>query len=217
MRMPSKWCFGFLLAAMLCIPARAQNTSSQDNSTPLLAPTQTPETKRQQVARTDADIREGILLDRVEMLEKRIEELEARNASAATPQAVATTVPAASLTSAQSAAPAAQTPAAANEPAPASPTWSVGPIDFSGLVDGYYSFNANHPADMGSCDFPAACGNQLYNFDVQPNQFSLNMAKLSLSHSPDPVGFQVDFGFGRAFDIVHGAEPNNGTGHLSQH
>ena len=211
MRMPSKWCFGFLLAAMLCIPARAQNTSSQDNSTPLLAPTQTPETKRQQVARTDADIREGILLDRVEMLEKRIEELEARNASAATPQAVATTVPAASsLTSAQSAAPAAQTPAAANEPAPASPTWSVGPIDFSGLVDGYYSFNANHPADMGSCNFPAACGNQLYNFDVQPNQFSLNMAKLSLSHSPDPVGFQVDFGFGRAFDIVHGAEPNNG-------
>ena len=196
---------------MLCIPARAQNTSSQDNSTPLPAPTQTPETKRQQVARTDADIREGILLDRVEMLEKRIEELEAHNASAATPQAVATTVPAAaSLTSAQSAAPAAQTPAAANEPAPASPTWSVGPIDFSGLVDGYYSFNANHPADMGSCNFPAACGNQLYNFDVQPNQFSLNMAKLSLSHSPDPVGFQVDFGFGRAFDIVHGAEPNNG-------
>src|ERR1700736_1280335 len=101
-----------------------------------------------------------------------------------------------------------QAPAPAPPPAP--PTWSVGPIDFSGLVDGYYSFNANHPADMGSCNFPAACSNQLYNFDVQPNQFSLNMAKLSLSHSPDPVGFQVDFGFGRTFDIIHAAEPANG-------
>jgi len=59
------------------------------------------------------------------------------------------------------------------------------PIDFSGLVDGYYSFNANHPASQL---------NQLYNFDVKANQFSLNMAKLSMSHTADPVGFQVDLG-----------------------
>ena len=57
--------------------------------------------------------------------------------------------------------------------------------------------NVNHPAD----------GNQLYNFDVKANQFSLNMAKLSMSHTADPVGFQVDFGFGRAFDIIHASEP----------
>src|SRR6266403_3497189 len=81
------------------------------------------------------------------------------------------------------------TPPAQEPPAaPAPPTWSVGPIDFSGLVDGYYSFNSNHPASRL---------NQLYNFDDKTNQFSLNMAKVSLSHSPDPVGFQVDLGFGR--------------------
>src|SRR5260370_803309 len=83
----------------------------------------------------------------------------------------------------------------AQEPAaPAPPTWSVGPIDFSGLVDGYYSFNSNHPASQV---------NQLYNFNDKTNQFSLNMAKLSLAHTPDPVGFQVDLGFGRAFEIFN--------------
>jgi hypothetical protein len=210
---PSKWCFVFLLAGISGIPARAQSTSSPDDSSPPPAAAQTPAPSGQQVARTEEDIRQRILLDRVEVLEKRIQELEARGTSAAPPQSTATTSPAgASSTSTAQAAPAEQTPAAASEPAPApsSPTWSVGPIDFSGLVDGYYSFNANHPADMGSCNFPATCGNQLYNFDVQANQFSLNMAKLSLSHSPDPVGFQVDFGFGRAFEIIHAAEPTNG-------
>ncbi len=75
--------------------------------------------------------------------------------------------------------------------------WSVGPIAFSGLIDGYYSLNFNHPASRT---------NQLRNFDVKANQFSLNMAKLVLEHQPDPLGFRVDFGFGRAFDIVHSAE-----------
>lgn len=88
--------------------------------------------------------------------------------------------------------PAATPPAAPAAPAP--PTWSVGPIDFSGLVDGYYNFNFNHPASGI---------NQTYNFDYQANQFSLNMAKLSMSHTADPVGFQVDFGFGKAFDLIH--------------
>ncbi len=89
-------------------------------------------------------------------------------------------------------------PADAPPPAPpAPPTWSVGPIDFSGLIDGYYSLNFNHPASQN---------NGLRNFDVKANQFSLNMAKLSMSHTADPVGFQVDFGFGRAFDIIHATE-----------
>ena len=81
--------------------------------------------------------------------------------------------------------------------APAPPVWSVGPIDFSGLVDGYYDMNFNHPASGA---------NNFRNFDVKANQFSLNMAKLTLSHDPDPLGFRVDLGFGRAFTIIHAAE-----------
>jgi hypothetical protein len=76
----------------------------------------------------------------------------------------------------------------------------VGPIDFSGLIDGYYTFNFNHPA---------SATNGLYNFDTAANQFSLNMAKLTMSHSADPIGFQVDLGFGHAFDMINGVD-NNG-------
>jgi hypothetical protein len=76
--------------------------------------------------------------------------------------------------------------------------WSVGNINFSGLVDGYYSLNFNHPASGV---------NVLRNFDVRANELSLNMAKLTLSHAPEPVGFQLDLGFGRAFEIFHATEP----------
>ena len=101
----------------------------------------------------------------------------------------------------QPAAAQAPAPAPAAAPAPA-PVWSVGPIDFSGLIDGYYTANFNHPNSGGT---PGQNG--LYNFNVQANQFSLAMAKLSMAHDPDPIGFRVDLGFGRTFDIIHSAEP----------
>lgn len=78
------------------------------------------------------------------------------------------------------------------------PAWSAGPIKFSGLVDGYYSLNFNHPASGG---------NLYRNFDVMANQFSLNMAKLTLEHDADPVGFKLDLGFGKAYKVFHAAEP----------
>jgi len=96
--------------------------------------------------------------------------------------------------------PPAGAPAAAPAAAPASTpseTWSIGPIDFSGLIDGYYSYNFDHPSDRV---------NQLYNFDTEAQQFSLNMAEFRMSHSPDPIGFELDLGFGRAFDIIHTTE-----------
>ena len=97
------------------------------------------------------------------------------------------------------AAPPAATPAAA--PAPA-PTWSVGPVDFSGFVDGYYSYNANRPGQ--NSDFGQI--NQLYNFDDETDQFSLEAAKLTINHDPDPVGAHVDIIFGRTNAFLHGAD-----------
>ncbi len=76
--------------------------------------------------------------------------------------------------------------------------WSVGPVRVKGLIDGYYSLNLNHPESRQ---------NQLRNFDVNANQFSLNMAELVLQHDPEPLGFRVDLGFGRAFDVIHATEP----------
>lgn len=71
-------------------------------------------------------------------------------------------------------------------------------LDLSVLVDGYYSFNSNHPASGF---------NTLRNFEVKSNQFSLNMTKLSVSHAADPVGFTFEAGFGRAWQVFHATEP----------
>ena len=100
----------------------------------------------------------------------------------------------------------AQTPAPTPPAAPvAPPTWSAGPITFSGLVDGYYSYAPNHPGS----------GTNIYrNFDVRANSFSLNMAKLTLEHDADPVGFKIDFGFGRAMDIFNFQDTANGFDNL---
>lgn len=211
-------CCCILLASLLGVPALAQTSSppaeqpssgtSQGTQVSAPSPAVPPEGAPQvpsveiRVDRTTEDLRERMLLDRIDQLEKRLAELEARsNSSTAVPAASAQSpAPASTPTAATPAAtPPAQSAAPAATPE-ATPTWSIGPIDFSGLVDGYYSINTNHPASGV---------NQLYNFDVKPNQFSLNMAKLSMAHTADPVGFQVDFGFGRAFDIIHASEPNN--------
>ena len=100
-------------------------------------------------------------------------------------------------------------PGFAQSPAPAAPpVWSAGGIDFSGLVDGYYGLNFNHPASRT---------NQLRNFDVMANQFSLSMAKLVMEHSADPVGFRVDLGFGKAFDMINATEASpNASRYIEQ-
>ena len=92
---------------------------------------------------------------------------------------------------------------AQNQNAPAAATaakykLNFGGIDFSGMVDGYYSLNFNHP-DAGF--------NQLYNFDDKTNRVDLNLLKLTASHDPDPIGFRVDIGLGRVFSNINPA-PN---------
>jgi hypothetical protein len=114
---------------------------------------------------------------------------------------------------AQDPAPAA-TPAAAQAPAtpapaaaPAAPTWSVGPMDISGFIDGYYSFNFNRP---NTSDGLYDQVNQLYNFNDKTDQFELSAAKLTLNHDPDPIGAHVDFIYGRTNSLINAA-PTNAT------
>jgi hypothetical protein len=88
---------------------------------------------------------------------------------------------------------------AAAQTAPAGPpSCSIGPIKVTGLVDGYYSLNLNHPASKN---------NAIRNFDVKANQMSLNMAKIGLDLAPSPVGFKIDVAGGRAMDLFHATEP----------
>jgi hypothetical protein len=78
--------------------------------------------------------------------------------------------------------------------------WTIGngDIKMSGLVDAYYSHNFNNPASGY---------NTLRNFEVKSRQFSLNMAEFSLYQDAAPVGFRVDLGFGRAWDVFHATDP----------
>jgi hypothetical protein len=99
-----------------------------------------------------------------------------------------------------------QAPAPAATPAPA-PTWSVGPMDLSGFIDGYYSFNFNRPNTTDGYDQI----NQLYNFDDKTDQFELSAAKLTLNHDPDPIGAHVDFLYGRTNSLINAAPSNSNS------
>jgi hypothetical protein len=99
------------------------------------------------------------------------------------------------------------TPPAAPATPPAAPTWSVGPMDISGFIDGYYSLNFNRPS---STDGLGDQLNQLYNFNDKTDQFELSAAKLTLNHDPDPIGAHVDFVYGRTNSLINAA-PSNAT------
>jgi hypothetical protein len=102
------------------------------------------------------------------------------------------------------------TPAAAPAAA-AAPVWSVGSVDFSGYIDGYFTYNANRPASQTD-DF--------YNFNDK-DQFNLEAAKVTLNHDPDPVGAHVDLTFGRTNAFLHpdgngGSADGSGVNYVEQ-
>jgi hypothetical protein len=88
-------------------------------------------------------------------------------------------------------------PTAASEPG----ALAKSPISVSGVLDGYYDFDANHPDDGDT---------QLRNFDIRANTVSLAEAKIVLAHDPAPFGIRADIGFGSAFDVMHPSNPSRG-------
>ncbi|MBN8731042.1 MAG: porin [Acidobacteria bacterium] len=77
--------------------------------------------------------------------------------------------------------------------------WSLGGIDFSGYVDAYANVNFNNPQSGFQAGYRT--------FDSKANSFSLNFATLTMSHDADPIGFRMDMGFGRGYEIFHLFEP----------
>lgn len=113
--------------------------------------------------------------------------------------AMATAILAGAQDSASTPSPAAQAPAAPAAP----PTWSVGPMDLSGFIDGYYSYNFNTPTAANNGQ-----ANDLYNFNDKTDQFNLSAAKLTLNHDPDPIGARVDLIYGRTNVFVNAPGAN---------
>ena len=86
-----------------------------------------------------------------------------------------------------------------------------GGIDFSGFIDGYYSYNANRPSNAANGQV-----NDLYNFNDKTDQFNLSAAKLTINHSPDPVGAHIDLVFGRTNSLIHSASDTSTANYLEQ-
>ncbi|HTZ73767.1 MAG TPA: porin [Candidatus Aquilonibacter sp.] len=100
-----------------------------------------------------------------------------------------------------------QTPAAAPaEAAKISLASLLGPVTISGVVDAYYGYDYNHPAD--NTDF-------LTPFTANTNAFGLNMVELIVDKPPDATsadsrfGYHVAAGYGNAAAIVNGSDVAN--------
>jgi hypothetical protein len=96
-------------------------------------------------------------------------------------------------------------------PPSAPPTWSVGSLDFSGFIDGYYSYNANRPSNAANGQ-----ANDLYNFNDKTDQFNLSAAKFTVNHDPDPIGVRLDLLFGRANTFLHSATDKDTDNYIEQ-
>ena len=108
------------------------------------------------------------------------------------------------------------TAVAAPAPAPAPPppppsVWSIGSLQFSGLIDGYYSYNANRPSNAANGQV-----NDLYNFNDKTDQFNLSMAELAINHNPNPIGVHADLIFGRANVLMHSSTDKNTDNYIEQ-
>jgi len=94
--------------------------------------------------------------------------------------------------------PAAAAPAPAETPQKAVNNFTWKGIKLSGILDGYYAYNANDPASGK---------NATRAFDTEANAWDLNMLKFTIDKGPEPVGFHLDLGLGRAFDVFQFFEP----------
>lgn len=89
--------------------------------------------------------------------------------------------------------------------------WRFGRIEVSGLVDSYYTYNANQPGEEAN-----GRKNDLYNFNDTAGQLNLSMAELNLKVKPRPVGAQIGLIFGRANGMIHSSQNGPTANYLKQ-
>jgi hypothetical protein len=151
------------------------------------------------------------ILQKMQQLEQEVKDLTAEVSALKSAAAPATPAAAPATTAA---APAAATPApaaaatASSASAASAPTGLAGLLGnttLSGFVDAYYGYNSNHPPTRQ---------NGLRNFDVNTNQFGLNMIELVADKSVDAtnrLGYHIALGFGQAMNIYNSASPGESS------
>ena len=78
---------------------------------------------------------------------------------------------------------------------------------FTGVADALYSWNSNHPQSGF---------NQLHNFDIKADAWSLASAALGIEHEGKRFNFRVDAGFGDMNNTIVGADPWHGANRYIQ-
>lgn len=149
------------------------------------------------------------ILQKMQQLEQKVKDLSEEVATLKSGAAAASAAAPAPATSAS--APTAPAPAqalvattgsaAATPAAPTGLAGLLGPVTLSGFVDTYYGYNSNHPVTRQ---------NGFRNFDVNTDQFGLNMIELVADKSVDAtnrLGYHIALGFGQAMNMVNSASP----------
>jgi Putative beta-barrel porin-2, OmpL-like. bbp2 len=142
-------------------------------------------------AGTDVSQKISTLEDQIQSLQKEVEALKKQTASA---------------------------PAPASPPAAAAPAASAAPsafdsVSITGLVDGYYGFNFQHPHSAVASVPAGSSGDELTGFSAftaPTNALTLNMAELTIAKAPDTtsrLGFDLGMGYGNAINVVNSTEP----------
>lgn len=85
----------------------------------------------------------------------------------------------------------------ADAPAPSAPAKLNGWV-VSGLADGYFTLNFNHPASNA---------NQLQNFDLNWGQPEISEVLLTIDKSDKVFGVHLETGFGETMRLIHAGDP----------
>lgn len=96
------------------------------------------------------------------------------------------------------AAPSTGEPAKPVEAAAPAPPVKLGGWAVSGLADGYFTLNLNHPASNS---------NQLQNFDLNWGQPEMSEVLLTVDKSDKPLGVHLEAGFGETMRLIHAGDP----------
>jgi hypothetical protein len=86
---------------------------------------------------------------------------------------------------------------AAPDATPPAPPVKLGGFVISGLLDGYFTLNFNHPALIN---------NQAQNFDLNWGQPELSLGKITIDKSDKVFGFHVDLGTGETMRQIHAGD-----------
>lgn len=197
------WTVAVLLAVSLVTPAFSAETPAEPSAKPAAEPAAASPAA---LSRRLEDLQQEMARLQSELTEVKKQLAGRSSASAAAPVAA----PAAPAAVPASLGPVAPAPQAASGVA-----GFLSSIGMSGTVDGYYSYNFNHPRTAFPSSpsfFPSTSA--LRAFDGRNEQIGLNLFELNFDKAVDPknpLGFHLAFGYGDAMNVVNSTDPGNST------